>query len=183
MFEPVYLGYTFQDVPTTYIPNNGYGVQAIYNTLNRMKDVINRSIRNWKVRDFAAWIVSRVAPHDKLGEAQAIFDFVQQRVRYCHDPSGLEMLTTPDILIDKIRSGNIPTEDCDGFTILLLSLLKSLGFLVALRAAGYRPDKKFSHVYGLVNIKDRWVPFDAIRKEFSLGMEAPRPTILKDVEV
>ena len=183
MFEKGSFGYTFQNVPVTYISDNGYGVQAIYNTLDAMKEIINKSIRNWKVRDFATWVVRNVAPHDKAEEARAVFDFVQQKVRYCYDPSGLEMLTTPDVLIDKIRLGNIPTEDCDGFTILSLSLLKSLGFPVALRAAGYKPDKKFSHVYGLVRIKNKWVPFDAIREEFSLGMEAPNPTILKDVEV
>lgn len=72
---------------------------------------------------------------------------------------------------------------CDDYTTTGLSLLRSLGYKTGIRTAGYKPNKHFSHVYGLVLIKGDWIVFDPVRKDKELGWEAPNPTIKEDARV
>ena len=155
----------------------GTGDAAIYNTVSKMKQIINDSSRNPYVREWARKIVSRVTVNDKKGEASAIFDFVRDNVRYTRDPAGFEYLQTPPVILEDIRvyqdgKGDRPAGDCDDMTLLSLSLLKSIGFQVAIKVVSFNPRKQFGHVYGLVQIGYEWVPFDCVRPDSYMGWEA-----------
>jgi len=77
----------------------------------------------------------------------------------------------------------VMVKNCDCMAVLSLSLIKSIGIPVALRATSYKPDGKFSHVYGLVFIKPKgWVPFDLVKFQ-GLGWEAPNMIRVLDMEV
>lgn len=159
----------------------GTGDTAIYNTVAKMKQIIQNGSKNQYIREWASNIVSRIEVNDKRGEAEAIFNFVRDNARYTRDPYGFEYLQTPSLLLESIGQyingkGERPITDCDDMTILGLSLLKSIGFGVAIRVVSYRENKKFGHVYGLVQVGYDWVPFDAIRPEQDLGWEAPGHT-------
>ena len=155
----------------------GTGDTAIYRTVDKMKSIIKESSRNPYVREWAKNIVSRVEVNNKKGEARAIFNFVRDFVRYTRDPLGFEYIQTPPVLLEDVRlyqggKGDRPVGDCDDMTVLSLSLLKSIGFEVAIKVVAFSNSKKFSHVYGLVKIGHDWVPFDCVRPGMDMGWES-----------
>lgn len=155
----------------------GAGDAAIYNTVSKMKDIISQSSKNPYVREWARSIVSRVAVNNKKGEAESVFAFVRDNVRYTRDPAGFEYMQTPPVMLEDIRmyqegKGDRPAGDCDDMTLLSLSLLKSIGFNVAIKVVSFHNHRKFSHVYGLVQIGHDWVPFDCVRPDSYMGWEA-----------
>lgn len=156
----------------------GTGDSAIYNTVSKMKQIIQVSSKNPYIREWVKNIIAGVPVNDKRGEAEAIFQFVQNNVRYTKDPYGWEYIQTPPVLLESIREykegkSDRPIGDCDDMTVLSLSLLKSIGFPVAIKVVSFRPDKRFGHVYGLVKIGDEWIPFDTVRPDKYMGWEAP----------
>lgn len=165
-----------QGVPVTetYI---GTGDAAIYATVAKMKDTINISSRNQYVREWAKKIVSRVEVNDKRAEAQAIYEFVRDNVRYTKDPLGYEYLQTPPTLLEDIRlyqnnQGDRPIGDCDDMTTLSLTLLKSIGFPVAIKIVSFSDSKKFGHVYGLAKVGYEWICIDCVRPDQDMGWES-----------
>ena len=155
----------------------GTGDQAIYRTVDKMKQIITDSSKNTYVRVWAKKIVSRVQVNQKKAEASAIFDFVRDHIRYTKDPLGFEYIQTPPVLLEDIRlytegRGDRPVGDCDDMTVLSLSLLKAIGFNVAIKVVSFTPSKKFGHVYGLVQVGYDWVPFDCVRPDQDMGWES-----------
>jgi transglutaminase-like putative cysteine protease len=157
--------------------NIGTGDEAIYRTVDKMKQIINDSSKNTYVREWAKNVVSRVEVNDKQGEATAIFNFVRDNVRYTKDPFGFEYLQTPPVMLEDIRlfqsgQGDRPVGDCDDMTLLSLSLLKSIGFPVAIKVVSFKPSGKFGHVYGLAQVGSQWIPFDCVRPDQDMGWES-----------
>ena len=150
----------------------GTGDGAIYKTVDKMKDIIIQSSKNPYIREWAANIVGRVEVNNKQAEASAIFHFVRDRVRYTKDPLGFEYIQTPVVLLQGIQQGDKPAGDCDDMTVLSLSLLKSIGFNVAIKIVSFKENEKFGHVYGLVQIGYEWVPFDCVRPDQEMGWES-----------
>lgn len=160
----------------------GFDDSAIYNTLEKMRDIIIVSCTNPLVRRFAEKIV-RGERTDK-DKVEAIYQFIASHCEYLRDPHGFELLRTPTVGLQIIELGDIFQGDCDDLCILSLSLLKSIGFPVVLRAASYKPDLKFKHVYGMVFIRDHgWTSIDCIRPMAGLGWEAPGATRIMNMEV
>ncbi|MBT9167438.1 MAG: hypothetical protein DDT19_00776 [Syntrophomonadaceae bacterium] len=161
----------------------GFGEDATRNTLNKMRDIIKQSFQNYYVRRWAENILGQYHSNvSDFSKVENIANFLMTRTEYLRDPHGLEMLRTPLVSLQLLESGDIPRLDCDDLTILSLSLLKSIGFPVAMRAVSYHPDKKFRHVYGLVKIRNIWHPLD-LTKKHGLGWEAPGITNILDVMV
>ncbi|MBT9169557.1 MAG: hypothetical protein DDT19_02918 [Syntrophomonadaceae bacterium] len=163
----------------------GFGEEAIRNTLVKMRDIINQSFQNYYVRRWAENILSRHHPYSDdsdFSKAENIANFLMTNTRYLRDPYGLEMLRTPVVSLQLLEAGDIPYLDCDDLTTLSLSLLKSIGFPVSMRAVSYHPDRRFRHVYGQVKIRRIWYPLD-LTKSHGLGWEAPGVTNILDVIV
>lgn len=166
----------------------GYGDNAITNTAYKMKDIITNSSKNPYIRQWAQYILGQVEVNNKRGEVEAIHNFVRDHVRYTKDPYGFEYIQTPPVLLEDIRlndsgQGERPVGDCDDMTVLSLSLMKSVGFPVALKIVSYRPDGKFGHVYGLVKLLGEWVPTDTVRSDKELGWESQGITRVMEVEI
>lgn len=98
-----------------------------------------------------------IAPKHYLGEIMALFQWVQQQVRYTRDIHRVELLHSARRLL-QIRAG-----DCDDMTILLGALLESTGHPVRLVLVGSNPQKprQFSHIFLEVMHKGRWIALDA----------------------
>jgi hypothetical protein len=155
----------------------GTGDAAIYNTVDKMKSIIAQSSKNPYVREWAGTILSGIEVNNKAQEAESIYNFVRDNIRYTKDPLGYEYIQTPLVLLESIgqyqnRKGVRPSGDCDDMTVLSLSLLKSVGFNVAIKVVSFKEDKKFGHVYGLVQIGYDWVPFDCVRPDAVMGWES-----------
>lgn len=150
----------------------GEGYEVTVNTMRIMAKIINSSIRDYYVRRWAEKIIERV-PDDDYNRVLAIYQFLERNTKYVRDPYGLELLKAPQVSLQLIDAGDIPGLDCDDMVILSMSLLKSIGFRVGMRAVSYTPEKVYTHVYGLVYVKPYgWVPFDLV-KNLGLGNEAP----------
>ncbi len=161
----------------------GYGDDAIYNTLKIMKNIIIESSQNPYVRRWAEKIVE-TANEDELSKIRKLYDFLISKSNFLKDPYGFELIKTPTVSLSLLEIGERPQLDCDDYTVLSLSLLKSIGFQVAMRATSYREDSKFQHVYGLVFIKNYgWVPLDLTKPKMGFNWEAPQPTRSIDVKI
>lgn len=164
----------------------GFSNKAISaNTSYKIAELIKKSSENPYIRHWAELITESVKDRDEVGEIKSIFSFLQDKTRYVRDPLGVEYIQTPPYILGRIELGTKPGLDCDDYTTLGLSLLRSLGYPTMIRLAGYGPSKDFSHVYGLVFSpkEDKWIVFDPIRKEKTLGWEAPYATIKADLEI
>lgn len=157
--------------PVKYV-NLGFGSLNIsMNTLALMKSAILQSAKNPVVRRWAEKIVEGVPAKDEWAEAEAVYHFVQNHSRYVKDPTNVEMLQSPLVAFDYWEKGQVWQGDCDDMTILALSLLSSIGYHTALRAASYSPSKVLGHVYGLVQLYGEWMPIDEIQPGAYVGWE------------
>lgn len=161
----------------------GFGEAVTTNTVNKMIDTIKVSSKNSRIRNKAASIVAHLEGKDQYGEVSAVYHWQLAHTRYLKDPHGTEMITSPLTALDVIESGQLFQEDCETLTILFLSLLKSIGYPVALRIASYQPDGRFSHVYGLVNIYGKWKPVELIVWNKPLFWEAPNAQRIRDYKI
>lgn len=134
-----------------------------------MAEIIYRQGHSLYVREWARNIILDIPPEDSFGEAEAIFNFVRDNLRYTQDPTGWEFIQTPEFLLKMIEMGETPMADCDDMTTLGLTLLRTIGFRVGMEVASWTPEGQFEHVYGLVWIDGDWFPFDAIRQSATFG--------------
>lgn len=168
------------------IEHLGFGAIVTSNTMERMRQIILASIRNYQVRTWAEKITDYAG--DEHSRAEAIWNFILNHTRFLPDPTNLEMIKTPPVFLQLWGAGSdrVPG-DCDDLTILSLSLLESIGFRTALRAVSFDPDNSsdFSHIYGLVYIDKQWTPFDLVAgmKGMDLGSEPPNIVSIRDMEV
>ena len=118
---------------------------------NGAKDFVVRQTAIRVFRDYG------VAAKDRIGEVQALFDFVRRTVRYTRDIYRVELLHSARRMLE-LRAG-----DCDDMTILLGAMLKATGHPVRLVLAGFRPGKPhaYSHIYPEVRVGPRWIALDA----------------------
>ena len=152
-------------------------------TAERMREMIHEAGQNLYVRKWAEKVVADIVDRDEDGEANAIFRFLQTKTRYAHDPRGTEFIQTPPYILKHIELGLRPSLDCDDYTVIGLSMLRSLGYQTLIRVTGYRPDGKFSHVYGMVRVDGNWIAFDPVRKNVPMGWEAPSAKRRMDIPV
>jgi hypothetical protein len=155
-----------------YIPR---GYRGTLRTVEHMMALIRAGAKDFYVRQKAIDILLEraVKPKDYLGEIKALFEWVQQRVRYTKDPFRVEVLHSARRLLE-LRAG-----DCDDMAILLGSMLEAIGHPVRLVLTGpdsLRP-RLFSHVYLESYHKGRWIPLDATMP-YPMGW-APRGLVKK----
>lgn len=113
-----------------------------------MASYIREGLHNVDVRQMAEQIVRYLPQKDYAGEVELVHAFVRDRVRYTMDPDGVELLQKPERIL-RVRQG-----DCDDKSILVCSLLGSIGHKTRLIAIG--PSMKaFTHVFA--QVRDRTV--------------------------
>jgi transglutaminase-like putative cysteine protease len=112
-----------------------------------------------RVRNAALKLIEPQKAQDWRGEINALFLFVRDAMKYVKDIRGVETLHTPDKLLEIGRG------DCDDKSILLASLLESIGHPTRFIAAAYRGGR-FSHVYLETRIGNKWLPLETCVKDF-----------------
>jgi transglutaminase-like putative cysteine protease len=133
------------------LPNGREGVRA---TLNIMSSIVRAYKALPWVRNFANEMTRSLPQKSYMRQAEALFYFVRDRIRYVHDIAGMEMVQTPDVTLHR-GSG-----DCDDKSVLLAVLLQSLGHPTRFIAMGTKPGR-FSHVFVETKVGNSWVPLDA----------------------
>lgn len=121
-----------------------------------------------------------VPERDWEGEVDAAYNFVRQHVRYTRDIHNVELFQKPD------RTLQLKIGDCDDLTILLGSILGSIGYPLRFRVVGLGGNS-FQHVYLLAGIPphdvEKWKPLDPSRAEGPGWEVTENVTIKQDYEV
>ena len=143
------------------IPAGTAGTRA---TLSIMRRLVREGKINPLVRQTAVDVTTGLLQKDRLAEIKALHRFVRDRIRYVRDIHGVETLHTAEKVLQN-KAG-----DCDDKTILLASLLESLGYTTRLVAVGFSDPvknlfgqlqaKNYSHVYPEVFYKGKWIPLE-----------------------
>jgi hypothetical protein len=145
--------------PQIYLDQIPQGYLGTERTVEHIKALIQEGAKDFYVRQKAIDILleRRVKPKDYAGEIKALFEWVQQNVRYTKDPFRVEVLHSARRMLE-LRAG-----DCDDMTTLLGAMLEAIGHPVRLVLAGPDPLRPllFSHIYLEAYLKGRWIPMDA----------------------
>ncbi len=144
------------------------GKAGILQTVSLMRQIVDRFKTDPQIRNLALGLVSFLPPKDELGEITALFKFVRDEIRYVKDVYEVETVHTPDQII-KIAQG-----DCDDKSVLLASLLESIGYKTYFKVTGYH-GSEYEHVYVYVSGSNVALHLDATEPE-APGWEAPNAT-------
>jgi hypothetical protein len=184
-----YLGYPVKVIEI------GEGEEAARKTIEYMINIIKESSHNPFVRNTAEHIIKNCPPRDNLAEASAIYYFVRDNLKYRSDPIDLEYLSTPPLLLTKIKTGDAPSEDCDGHATLTSALLRSIGIPCKLRITSYVPDGDWSHVFTMalagpknnglgVYQPKKWIAIDTIHDDKPFPFDtSSKATRIKDYTI
>ncbi len=155
------------------------GYRGTLKTLEHIIELIKKGAKDFHVRQTAIDILLQrgVKGKDYLGEIKALFEWVQQNVRYTKDTFRVEVLHSARRMLE-LRAG-----DCDDMSILLGAMLESIGHPVRLVLSGPDPLKQdlFTHIYLEVFHKGSWIPLDATMP-YPMGW-APRTLIKKIIAI
>lgn len=147
------------------IPEGDPGTIA---TIEQMRRLIDHGMKDPYIHELAAGIIglAGVRAFDWMGEARAVYNWVRQHIRFTRDVRGKETLHAAN---DIVRLG---IGDCDDFTILICSLMGTIGAKCSIItvASDPRDPDLFSHVYPEVSINGRWVTMDAARRDPRFGL-------------
>lgn len=127
-------------------------------------DEIEEGMQDEAIQKLAAKIlyIYNVPSRDYRGEAEAIFLWVRENIRYTRDPEGMELFRKP------IRTIQLGIADCDDMTILIGSLLSTIGHVIILRVIGVSSNNP-EHIYPLTCIPPddptECIALDATRSE------------------
>lgn len=137
-------------------------------TLREMARVARESQTDLSLRRFAVQLVQPLAARDHLSEFAAVCYWIEDNIRYVHDPVEVEEIRTPRATLEDGAG------DCDCMNVLLAALVGALGGhcrFVALAFRG-RESEGYSHV--VTEVRDpatgRWVVLDPVARENTTNM-------------
>lgn len=133
------------------------GREGVRSTLKLMARLAREGKKSLPVRLAALQLVESLPQRDWPAEVAALFQFVQDRIRYVRDVRGVETLQTPEQTL-QLKQG-----DCDDKATLLAALLLSIGHPARFHAVGFRRDS-FAHVYPETRIGGRWVALETTQQ-------------------
>jgi len=142
------------------------GDAGVEQTVRAMRRLIDQGKKDPTVHETAAHIIRsvNVPAFHWAGEVRAIYNWVLQNIRFTRDVYGKETLhAAPEIL-------RLGIGDCDDFTILLCSLLGTIGHKTRIVTIAKPEDERhFSHVFPQVYLEGGWVTIDAARRNAAMG--------------
>lgn len=145
------------------------GDAGVEQTVRAMCRLIDEGKKDPLIHEAAANIIrnARVPAFDWAGEVEAIGEWVGRNVRFTRDVYGKETLHSAREII------RLGIGDCDDFTILICSLLGTIGVrtrIVTISSPNMDP-KQFTHVFPEAEIEGHgWVPVDYARRSPRFGM-------------
>lgn len=131
-----------------------------------MATLARQGLRSIKVRSKALELTRGLLQKDYKAEACACLEWVRDHVRYVRDIRGIETVHDPETLL------HLMAGDCDDKSILLASLLESIGHRTRFIAVSYTPGQ-FSHVWVQDYIRGQWVDLEPT-EPIECGRRVPR---------
>ena len=149
--------YTLEAIPT--------GRAGIKKTLSIMADLVNRSKKTPRIREFTRDLVQHLNQKDIYGEVKTVFKFVRDNIRYIKDIRDIETLHTPEKILEQ-KAG-----DCDDKSMLVAAMLESIGYECRFVAVGWSTNK-LSHVFTQVKLRGKWITLETT-EPWSMGKTSP----------
>lgn len=154
------------------------GKKGNLRTIKVMKKVAHERKGHPLVRNLALNILKseNVESNQFLDESRVIGEFVQEHVRYVRDTFGIEQLHDPVLMIKNIQKGTAQG-DCDDMSLLIVTLLLSIGHYPKFRAVRYGSFfGPYNHIYVVDYDRNGRTPLkrlsiDAIVKDRPIGFE------------
>ncbi len=115
-----------------------------------MSNLVKNYKKDLQIREHAMELVAHLPQKAWQAEIAALFVFVRDDIRYVRDVNNVETVATP------VKTLEYGQGDCDDKSVLLASLLESIGHPTAFVAIGYSPDT-FMHVYVQTRLNSGWV--------------------------
>lgn len=119
-----------------------------------MGGLVKAGKKTLPVRQTALYCVKNLNQKDWHSEINCVFQFVRDNIRYVRDIRNVETLSTPEKTLE-FKQG-----DCDDKSVLLASLLESIGHPTRFVAIGFKPNE-FVHVYVETKIGQKWIALDS----------------------
>lgn len=116
-------------------------------TLAQMRANVRLALGEPIVWETARAIVANVTVRDQAAQARAIRAWVAARFRYVNDPTTVELLASPGMLLKSIDRAGYVQGDCDDAATLTAALLSAIGIPCELWAVGFKADAPFGHVF------------------------------------
>lgn len=170
-------------------------VRSLEDRIRYIRKMVDKSVTDPKVRAHVASVLSKKCGKDERGktvwcvperdhrrEIQAIFDDVQNNVRYTGDIRDVDTYQTAG------RTLSLGIEDCDGYSIMLASMLKSVGYATKVRVIRTKDSSDWNHIFVLVGLPQanpkQWMALDGSVRQ-PMGWHPPKNIIAatKDFEV
>lgn len=151
------------------------GVTGNIQTVAHMRQFVLDAVRDpaQGIRDLALQIIGTAG---YVGQVRAIQVWVQQNIRYIHDPASVELVQTPQKTLQWTAG------DCDDQAVLVAALLDSIGHPAQFFAMWFRADPTQGHILTRTKIGPTWVAVDTI-KPVPLGYLPPgiSSTYIRDI--
>jgi len=142
--------------------------------MRRMADLMDKSAQSNDIRQLAASLLEGEAAGTlKKSHADTIFKYVQERIKYIDDVDQIETIQDAHVTLTNGFG------DCDDMVILLGSLLRAVGFPVAIVAAQMTGFEDYNHVYLMTYTDQGFVSYDATNKEQAPGWSLPSDMVVK----
>lgn len=125
------------------------------------------------IRLLALRIVKSAGSKQWAEEARLIQDWVRDNITYRKDINGVETLSTPDKTLE------YQIGDCDDQSVLVASLLESIGHPTRFVAVSFIPSN-FSHVLTETLIGNKWV---AVETTENVPFGWTPPKVIKSIRV
>jgi transglutaminase-like putative cysteine protease len=135
-------------------------------TLHKMRGIVNASLADPLVIETARTIVENagVLGRDQWGKYLALRQWMEAHLQFLPDPQGIELLSTPRYMLQRIRQALFVSGDCDDGAILGAALGKAVGLPAKFRALSFGSQARpFQHVYTLLLVRGRWMNLDTTR--------------------
>ena len=143
------------------------GDAGVAQTIQQMRSLVDEALRDPSILRMAKDIVRGIPAFDDFAESQALYNWVRSNIRFTKDPVNKETLYPPAELL-QIRSG-----DCDDISMLMATLLMSVGHPARLMTVAAANSDEFSHVYVEGQINGQWIPMDPARSDSQFGVAPP----------
>ncbi len=133
-----------------------------------MQGLVKAGRRDPTIRTTAAEILiaEGIPAKDFYAEADAIFRYVQANIRFTQDINDVETLSPAQWVLANGYG------DCDDFSVLIASMLESVGHKCRFMAISFEGPEDYSHVLVQTKIGNRWITADAT-ENFPFGWQPP----------
>lgn len=164
-------------MPLYDIPKGEQGTKAV---LRKMFELTTEATSDPKIIEFTSYLIRNVAERDQLAEANVIFKFVRDKIRYVKDPYALETIFSPQKVLGLEKNSvgrwlyrGRMQGDCDCMCCVVASMFQVIGLPTRFVAIKVPTDpKNFSHVFVETKIDNKWYAADTIVKK-SFGWSYP----------